>query len=100
YFLSLTELSFSPTDNTDNSDFSFSLFRCAVAAQGALQMNTDFLSLRSINRQHFFAALKDFFCARHSLSKLNYALPYRKKSTVDGLDIPDILDRVAILGFF
>ena len=27
-------------------------------------------------------SLKDFFCARHSLSKLNYALAYRKKSTV------------------
>ena len=40
-----------PTDYTDISDFSSSLFRCAVASQGALQMNTDFLSLRSVNRQ-------------------------------------------------
>ena len=40
-----------PTDYTDILDFSSSLFRCAVASQGALQINTDFLSLRSINSQ-------------------------------------------------
>ena len=58
-FLPHTELSFSPTDNTDNSDFSFSLFlmRCCFARRAT--DNTDITRFAMFEHKFYRKKLKN-----------------------------------------